>query len=153
MFDVCQTRRNFIFFLGIFSACPKTFGAEAPSLAGLWRTIDDKTRKARGVVRLYEQQGALFGKIERSYDPKEANDVCDKCTDDRRNKPVVGMVFLRNMKRHGATEYTGGDILDPDSGWLYRCKISVEEGGKKLVVRGFLGLSLIGRSQIWLREE
>ena len=122
------------------------------SLAGRWRTLDDKTQKARGVVLLYEQGGAIFGKIESSFDPKEAGEICSKCDGDRRGKPVIGLVFLRNMKKHGAAEYAGGDILDPDSGWLYRCKITVEDGGRKLVVRGFLGVSLIGRSQVWLRE-
>ena len=118
----------------------------------MWRTIDDKTHKTRGLVRLFEKDGAIYGKIEASFDPKEAREVCEKCDGDRRNKPVIGLVFLRDMKKRGA-EYSGGDILDPDTGWIYRCKMSLEEGGRKLNVRGYLGLALVGRTQTWIREE
>jgi len=126
--------------------------AADPSATGLWRTVDDKTHKPRGLVRLYEHNGAIFGRIEASYDAKEAGERCEKCEGERRNQPVIGLVFLRNMKGKGP-DYAGGDILDPDSGWLYRCKMTLEDGGKRLVVRGFLGFSLIGRSQTWYREE
>jgi uncharacterized protein (DUF2147 family) len=123
-----------------------------PSPEGVWRTIDDNTHKVRGLIRLYEQNGEVFGKVEASFDPKEANEVCGRCSDDRKNKRVVGMVVMRNMKKRGS-EYGGGDILDPDTGQVYRCKFTMEDGGRKLVVRGFIGLSLLGRSQIWLRQE
>lgn len=125
----------------------------ADPITGVWKTIDDKTHKVRGTVRLYDQDGAIFGKIQSGTDPKEAADVCDKCTGERRNQPIIGLLILRNMRRHSATEYGGGDILDPDTGSVYRCKITVEDGGKKLVVRGFLGISLIGRSQVWIRQD
>ena len=127
-------------------------GAFDYSPTGVWRTIDDNTHKARGLIRLYEHNGEIFGKIEASFDPKEAGEVCDLCKDERRNKPVIGMVVMRNMKKHGS-EYSGGDILDPDTGSIYRCKFSIEDGGRKLVVRGYLGFSLLGRSQVWLRQE
>jgi uncharacterized protein (DUF2147 family) len=126
--------------------------AQSPSPTGLWRTIDDRTHKTRGLVRLFEKDGAIFGKIEASFDPKEAQEVCAKCEDDRKDKPVIGMVFLRDMKKRGE-EYSGGDILDPDTGWIYRCKMTLEDGGRKLSVRGYLGLALIGRSQTWIREQ
>lgn len=122
------------------------------SPVGLWKTVDDKTHKPRGLVRLYEQNGAFFGKIEASFDPAEAGEKCGKCSGDRHDHPIIGLVFLRNMKgRNG--EYSGGDILDPETGWTYRCKMNLEDNGKKLVVRGFLGFSLIGRSQTWYREQ
>jgi uncharacterized protein (DUF2147 family) len=127
-------------------------GAGSGSPAGLWKTTDDKTHQPRGLVRLYEQDGAIFGKIEASFDPKEANEICDKCKDERRNQRVIGMVFLRNMRPQGQ-EYGGGDILDPDTGSVYRCKMTLEDNGQKLVVRGFLGVSLLGRSQTWIRAE
>jgi uncharacterized protein (DUF2147 family) len=152
MFDACHHRTLYTLFFVFFSSFTCLSAAD-PSPVGLWRTIDDKTQKTRGLVRVYEHEGAIFGKIEQSFDPKEANDICDKCGGDRHNKPVIGMVFLRNMKKRTATEYTGGDILDPDSGRIYRCKIDIEDGGKKLVVRGFLGISIAGRSQTWLRQE
>jgi len=125
--------------------------AAGPSIAGRWRTVDDKTGKPRGIVLIYEQDGQFFGKIERSLDPKEANQICDQCKDERKNKPVTGMVILRHLKRNG-DEYGGGDILDPDNGSVYRCKAKLAEDGNKLVLRGFIGISLLGRSQTWTRE-
>ena len=125
--------------------------AAEPGITGRWKTFDDKTGKPKGIVLIYEQNGQFFGRIESAIDPKEANNICDLCKDERKNKPTVGMVFLRYMKRDG-DEYSGGDILDPDNGKVYRCKAKLEEGGKKLVVRGYIGISLLGRSQTWTRE-
>jgi uncharacterized protein (DUF2147 family) len=126
-------------------------GAADLSPAGLWKTIDDKTGRPRGVVRIYEQNGQLFGKIESSLLPHEAKEFCDRCSGERKNKPSIGMVILTGMKKNG-TEYNGGEILDPDTGWVYRCKMRLAENGKKLILKGYVGISLLGRSQIWLRE-
>jgi uncharacterized protein (DUF2147 family) len=127
-------------------------GASDPSPEGVWRTIDDNTHKPRGLIRLYEQDGALFGRIEASFDPKEAKEVCALCADERKNKPVIGMVVMRNMRKHGS-EYSGGDILDPDTGQVYKCRLTMQDGGRRLVVRGFIGFALLGRSQVWFRQE
>lgn len=135
-------------FLALLAA--QLFAAD-PSPAGLWKTIDDKTGRARGFVRIYEQQGQLFGKIESSVTPEEAREVCSKCSGERRNKPVIGMVILSGMKKDGS-EYDGGEILDPDTGRVYRCRMRLEENGKRLILRGYVGFSLLGRSQTWLRE-
>jgi uncharacterized protein (DUF2147 family) len=126
--------------------------AESP-LTGTWKTIDDKTHTARGTVRLYEENGMVFGKILTTASAKEAADICDHCEGERRNKPIIGLVFLSNMKKQQGGEYGGGDILDPDTGRVYRCKMTLEDGGKRLVVRGFIGFSVLGRSQIWLRQD
>jgi uncharacterized protein (DUF2147 family) len=129
------------------------FGAAAaePTPVGTWRTFDNHTGKARSLVRIYEENGKLYGKVETSLDPARAGRLCDQCKDERKNKPVVGMVIMRGLKQDG-DEYTGGDILDPDNGKIYRCKLKVIEGGAKLSVRGFIGISLLGRSQTWTRE-
>jgi uncharacterized protein (DUF2147 family) len=129
----------------------QTEPTDMTSPVGLWRTIDDKTGKPRGVIRVYEQDGKLFGKIERSLRPGEPPKFCDKCTDERKDQPLLGMIILRNLKRVD-NEYRDGDILDPDNGSVYRCKMHLEDGGRKLVVRGFVGLSLFGRTQTWERE-
>ncbi len=126
--------------------------AAEPGITGRWRTVDDKTGKPKGIVLIWEQDGEFFGKVESSIDPTKANEICDLCKDERKNKPVTGMVVLRHMKRDG-DEWNGGDILDPDNGKVYRCKARLEDGGKKLIVRGFIGISLLGRSQTWTREE
>jgi uncharacterized protein (DUF2147 family) len=125
-------------------------GASTP--VGLWKTVDDKTGEPRGLVRVYEENGEIWGRIEATLKPEEAHEHCDKCTDERKGKPVIGMVIMRRLKRNGG-EYTGGDILDPDTGAVYRCKLKMADDGRKLLVRGYLGISLFGRSQVWTRER
>jgi len=117
---------------------------------GRWKTIDDKTGKPKAIVQVYEEKGKLYGKIEATLQP-DAKKVCEDCKDERKGQPIVGMVIMRGLALHG-DEYSGGDILDPDNGKVYRCKLRVEEHGSQLSVRGFIGFSLLGRSQIWKRE-
>jgi uncharacterized protein (DUF2147 family) len=131
--------------------CAVSLGAADVSPEGLWKTTDDRTGKPKGIVRIYQEKGVFFGRVEAALDPAEAKESCHLCKDDRRNKPVVGMVVMRGMRKSG-NEYTGGDILDPDSGTIYRCKFWMEEQGRKLIVRGFIGFALLGRSQTWVRQ-
>jgi uncharacterized protein (DUF2147 family) len=144
--------RRYLILLACFAVCGVVRAASLdPSPAGLWKTVDDRTGRPRGFVRIYEQHGQLFGKIESSLSPEEAKKVCERCSGERKNKPVIGLVILTGMKKNGP-EYNGGEILDPDTGWVYRCKMRLADGGSKLILRGYLGLSLLGRSQTWLRE-
>jgi len=117
---------------------------------GRWKTIDDKTGKPKAIVVLYIDNGRLFGRVEATLDPN-GKKICDLCKDERRNQPIVGMVILRGLAAHGE-EYSGGDILDPDNGSVYRCKLHLQNGGQQLSVRGYIGFSLLGRSQVWTRE-
>ncbi len=122
------------------------------SPVGLWRTIDDKSGKERGQVRIFESNGALYGRIEKLYDPAAAGRVCEKCGDDRKGKPLIGLDVVRGLKPDGDGAWSGGEILDPESGSIYRASIKLTDGGTKLSVRGYLMVSLLGRSQVWLRE-
>ena len=122
------------------------------SPVGLWETIDDKTGKPTAVVKIYEENAKLFGRIEQVLTRNDQNIVCSACKDYRKNQPIVGMIIIRNIKADGA-EYSGGDILDPDSGSVYRCKMHLEENGSILIVRGYIGLAFIGRSQTWHRRQ
>jgi uncharacterized protein (DUF2147 family) len=126
--------------------------ADSQSPIGLWQTIDDKTGKPRAMVRIYMQDGKYFGKIEQSFTPGAETRVCSECTDERKNQPIIGLLIIRNVTLRDA-EYGGGDILDPDNGSVYRCKFHLENDGTVLVVRGFIGFSLLGRSQTWHRES
>jgi len=126
--------------------------ADLNSPIGRWRTFDDKTGQARGIVRIFEQDGRFFGRLEQSFTPGADTRVCSVCTDDRKNQPIIGLMIIRNVKLENG-EYGGGDILDPDTGSVYRCKFHLEQGGARLVVRGFIGFSLLGRSQTWQRER
>jgi uncharacterized protein (DUF2147 family) len=124
--------------------------ADEPTPVGLWKTIDDKTHKPRGTVRIYEENGRYFGRIESSFNAAEEKKICEKCSDDRKDQPILGLVILRGMMKHG-TEYSGGEILDPETGTVYKCLFTLSEDGEKLRVRGYFFAPLIGRTQVWMR--
>ncbi|WP_396617126.1 DUF2147 domain-containing protein [Lysobacter soli] len=123
------------------------------SPVGQWTTIDDKTQKPKSVVEIYEaKDGSLAGRVtEILQSDRGPNPVCDKCSGDRKGKPVKGMVILWGIKQKGET-WEGGQILDPASGKIYSVKVTPVENGKKLEVRGFMGFSLLGRTQTWNRR-
>jgi uncharacterized protein (DUF2147 family) len=140
------------FGLGV-ALSPTTVLAQAnTSPVGLWKTIDDETKAARSMVRITEKDGVLSGKIEKILDPAKADAKCVNCTDDRKDKPVLGMTILTGLKKADG-EWNDGQILDPNNGKLYKAKVKVQEDGKKLEMRGFVGISLLGRTQVWVREE
>lgn len=123
------------------------------SPVGLWKTIDDTTGKPRSLIRISDKNGEFFATIEKGLLPSDKpNDTCDKCEGARKGKPLIGMVIMDGMKQKGDA-FAGGHILDPDNGETYQCKIKLDATGNKLEVRGFIGVSLFGRSQIWMREE
>ena len=126
--------------------------ADEASPVGLWKTIDDKTHKPRGTVRIYEKNGAYFGRIESSFNPAERNEICDKCPGDRKDKPVMCLEILRGMMKHGE-EYTGGEILDPETGTVYKCRFTLSGDGEMLLIRGYFVVPVLGRTQVWMREE
>jgi uncharacterized protein (DUF2147 family) len=101
-------------------------------------------------VQIVERDHLLYGTIAAIADPAKAKAVCRDCTDERRNQPVLGMEFLRGLHEDGDV-WNDGTVLDPQNGRVYRCKMHLEAGGQKLVVRGFVGMSLFGRSQTWVR--
>jgi uncharacterized protein (DUF2147 family) len=139
---------------GVGTPGTATPGVATPGVSplGFWKTFDDKTGSARAIVHVYEENGKLFGRIERSFTPGAEKRVCEVCTDQRKNQPIIGLLIIRDMKASDG-EYSGGDILDPDTGSVYRCKFHVDDGGTHLIVRGFIGISLLGRTQTWLRQE
>jgi uncharacterized protein (DUF2147 family) len=149
-----KTLRTTLLGLLMITALPATplHAAEATSPIGRWKTVDDKTGNARAIVRIYEQDGKLFGEIEQVFTPGAEKRVCKFCTDERKNQPIIGLRIIRDMKPNGG-EYAGGDILDPESGSVYRCKMHLEQGGARLIVRGYIGFALLGRTQTWQRQS
>ena len=130
--------------------------AQVTSPAGVWRTIDDNNKKDKSLVRIVEANGVYTGKVEKFLDPETLKDaVCKDCSDDRKDKPILGMTIVRNMKQSGddKTVFEGGDILDPNNGKVYQSKMKLVDNGTKLEVRGFVGISLLGRTQTWVRAE
>ncbi len=138
---------------GLFLVFSNIVIAENLSPVGLWKTIDDKTGKPRSLIRINESNGEYSATIEKGLlatDTGEA--ICDKCSDERKNQKLLGMTIVKGLKKNGP-QYDGGEILDPDNGKTYRCKMKLDETGNRLEVRGFIGISLLGRSQIWNRVE
>jgi uncharacterized protein (DUF2147 family) len=128
--------------------------ATPPSPVGLWKTIDDKTHTVTGLVRITETNRQLTGRVERVLDPTAKPGArCKPCTDERRDQPIEGLTILRGV-RASADEpgvWEGGDILEPKTGKIYRVRLQVQNGGKSLEVRGYLGFFF--RNQYWQRQE
>jgi len=137
--------------IAMCAAAATGMSAAEISPAGRWKAVDDRTGEARGIVRIYEDKGALFGEIEGAFKASEAKEHCNRCTDERKGRPIIGLVVIRSLRRQGE-EYGGGDILDPDTGRVYRCRLRLLDGGKRLLVRGYFVVPLLGRSQVWIRE-
>ncbi|MEL7532151.1 MAG: DUF2147 domain-containing protein [Bacteroidota bacterium] len=129
--------------------------ALAQSPIGKWKTIDDETNKPKSIVEIYEKDGKLYGKVIKLFrEPgEEQNPKCDECdTDDPRYmQPVIGMEILKGLEKDD-DEWEDGEILDPKNGSIYDCYIELE-GPDKLKVRGYLGVSILGRTQYWYREK
>ena len=130
--------------------------AQSTSPAGLWKTIDDGTKKDKSLVRIVESGGVYSGKVEKIVDPESPKDAtCKDCSDDRKDKPVVGMTIIRNVKASADDKavFEGGDILDPNNGKVYRVKLKLIDNGARLDVRGYIGTPMLGRTQTWIRVE
>jgi len=124
----------------------------AQEITGKWKTIDDETGKAKSIVEIYKKNGKLYGKIVKLINPKEENPKCTKCTDYRKNKPIIGMNIITGLTEDDG-EWEGDDaILDPESGKLYDCKLWIDKDApNKLNVRGYIGFFF--RTQTWYRVK
>ncbi len=132
-----------------------SFGAwaQTPSPAGKWKTIDDETGKPKSIVEIYKEGDEFKGRIADLINPDEANPVCKECPGDKKDKPIKGLEIVWGLREKGSNEWAGGQIMDPKNGKTYKAKMKLIDNGEKLEVRGFIGFSLIGRTQTWLREK
>jgi uncharacterized protein (DUF2147 family) len=119
---------------------------------GLWQSVDDATGKPRAEIRISEASGVFTGRIERSLLPTLPGTalLCTLCPDDRKDKPLIGLDIIRNIKPStDAQVWDGGEILDPDKGKVFKLRLQLQDDGKKLQVRGYIGPFY--RTQTWIR--
>lgn len=124
------------------------------SVIGKWKSIDDETGKPKSIIEITKDSDEkLTGKIVQLFrEPTEdQNPKCDKCTGDKKDQPILNMQIMDGFKKKADDKWVDGKILDPKKGKVYSCKLTLTEGGKKLEVRGFIGFSLLGRTQVWER--
>src|SRR5699024_2746810 len=120
---------------------------------GTWKTIDDETKEEKSYVKIYESEnGELEGKVVKILTPGKEDLTCEKCSGKNKNQPIKGMVILRGLKKSDAENWKDGHILDPNNGKEYKYKIKLKDENT-LEVRGYIGLSVIGRTQTWYRVE
>jgi uncharacterized protein (DUF2147 family) len=125
------------------------------SPAGLWKTIDDDGKTEKSLVRISDSNGLFSAQIEKIFDPAKQDARCGKCSDERKDQPMLGMTILRGVRHNpnDASLWDGGEILDPNNGKTYRVRLRPSDDGQRLEVRGYIGLPLLGRTQTWQRVE
>lgn len=133
-----------LFFLTILSA-------QSQTVIGKWKTIDDETGNAKAIVEIYDESGKIYGKVVEILEEENKNRVCSNCSGDDKDKSILGMIVIKGLSKKGS-QYTNGKILDPKNGKLYKSFITLETKDK-LKVRGYIGISLFGRTQYWYRVE
>ena len=128
--------------------------ASIDSPIGRWKTVNDATGEVQGIVAIHEENGTLIGTIEQilERDVPGPNPACIYCEGDLKNHPLIGLQVVWGLKKD-SERWSGGQILDPHNGGIYRCYVAVVPGGKKLKVRGYMGIPLLGRTLYWERVE
>ena len=146
-----KKRLSHLLLAGIFGLFSSLLLAQSSdTITGNWKTFDDDTNQPAAIVQITEKNGVFSGIILRLLD-SNAPARCDKCTDFRKGKPVLGMEILSGLKKAG-DGYSGGQILDPDDGEIYRAEMKLKDQGTKLDLRAYIGIPLLGRTQTWIRE-
>ena len=127
------------------------FALQTPSVEGTWINIDDETGVKKSEITLYVEKGKLYGRIERLLLPEDQGKICSNCKGKDKDQPIEGLIIVKGLSKDG-NEWMAGDILDPANGISYDCTIKLDDANT-LNVRGFLGFSFLGRTQIWQRKN
>ncbi|MBU4609506.1 DUF2147 domain-containing protein [Achromobacter sp. GG226] len=129
--------------------------AQSPSPVGVWQSIDDETGRPTALIRIAESGGTLSGRIEQLFrkPDEDQNPLCNACTDARKGQPIRGMTIVQGLRPAADGDgWEGGEILDPANGKTYKSTLRLTDGGNKVVVRGYIGAPMFGRSQTWVRQ-
>jgi len=127
-----------------------TLNANAQSVFGKWKTIDDRTGKPKAVINIYEYKGLLYGKVVKILEKGKEDALCTKCKGDRKDKPVMGMKIIEGLKKNDNGEWKGKTLFDPEQAMTFRCKLWLNPKNKnELKVRGYL--AFIYRTQTWIK--
>lgn len=138
----------------LIASCPAPAVAANARLAspvGLWQPLDSSGRP-QGLIRIFEVNGLYYGRIEPSSPSDDRNARCTRCTGARHDQRIIGLVLMRHLRPQNG-DYVGGDIIDPNTGKVYGCTLKLTDDGRQIIMRGFLGISLFGRSETWRRVE
>jgi uncharacterized protein (DUF2147 family) len=119
------------------------------SVIGKWKTIDDETGDAKSIVEVFTKSGKIYAKVVEILEPANKNRLCTNCSGEDKNQPILGLTIIKGLTKDGS-EYNSGEILDPKNGKLYKCALSLVSKDK-LKIRGYIGFSLLGRTQYWYR--
>jgi uncharacterized protein (DUF2147 family) len=142
--------RRRVIVLGLLMLSAPRVMAQAATPVGVWRTFDDEDGSETGAIEIVVQDGVLSGRLIRILNPAHAGDICTGCKDDRKGQAMLGLQLIRKVRPVG--DRWSGEILDPKSGRIYRVELRLGEGGRKLYVRGYIGVTLLGRTETWVRE-
>lgn len=121
------------------------------TIFGKWNTVNDETKEVDSVIEIYEKEGKAYAKILEITDPERQKAVCEKCEGTNKNKPILGLEILTGLEKND-DEWSGGEILDPRNGKIYKCYIKLVKPNK-LKIRGYLGVSLFGKTKYWQRAK
>ncbi len=146
--------RSFILLIASLFCMSSIAGTVANSPIGYWKTVDDISGRVQSIIKIYETPNHhVFGKILKTY-PKPGDvplKICSACKDERHNQPIIGLVFMTDLKPNDNNRWSGGEIIDPKTGKIYKCSIKPSDDNQKLTVRGYIGIPLFGRTQTWIR--
>lgn len=124
--------------------------SQSQNITGKWYSIDPDTNEKESTIEIYQQNNKVFAKIISLLKDEDKGKVCDQCTGKDKDKPIEGLVIIKGLSKDG-DEWNDGKILDPKNGKYYKCYITLEEKNK-LKIRGYIGFSLIGRTEYWFRK-
>lgn len=134
--------------------CSQVLAKTVNSPEGYWKSIDDVTGQLKSIIHIWKSQDQLVGEVVKIF-PKDGSGqakLCTACTGEKHNKPIVGMIILTGLKAK-QTHWGNGEILDPENGKVYSCYVRTAANGTKLEVHGYIGIPLLGRSQMWERAD